>query len=214
MIYVTHDQIEAMTLGDRIVVMTQGASSRSTRRSRSTSGRRTCSSPRFIGSPAMNIMKGTLERSDAGLVFRAGGISLSVDAAAARGLDRHLGAGVVAGVRPEHLYVAHPPAGAQQVQGFTVDVVEPLGNETLLHARSDGQELDAPLAPQRLPEPGERVPLAIDVTRLVFFDEASGEAIARDVTPSPPRQGTDRFIERSACRPQLNHPYHPTETSP
>jgi ABC-type sugar transport system ATPase subunit len=60
-----------------------------------------------------------------------------------------------------------------------VDVVEPLGNETLLHARSDGQELTAALGPQLLPKPGERVPLAIDVTRLLFFDGASGDAITR-----------------------------------
>ncbi len=132
----------------------------------------------FIGSPPMNILKGKLERSDAGLVFRGPGISFPLGAGVARGLDARIGKEVVAGVRPEHLYVASPPPTAQPVTGFSVDVIEPLGSETLLHARAEGQELTAALSPQALPKPGEKVPLAVDVARLVFFDEASGEAIA------------------------------------
>ena len=131
----------------------------------------------FIGSPPMNIMHGTLERGESGLVFRgtSAGIVLTVNAS--RWLDRYIGAPMVVGVRPEHLYVDHAPPSAQPVQGFSVDVVEPLGSETLLHARGDGQELTAALAPQVLPKPGDGVSLAIDVTRLLFFDQVSGDAI-------------------------------------
>jgi multiple sugar transport system ATP-binding protein len=180
-IYVTHDQTEAMTMGDRIVVMNAGRVQQVDTPIALYDKPKNLFVATFIGSPPMNIMKGTLERggSDAGLVFRSGALSLPLDAATARGLDRHVGARVVAGVRPEHVYVASPPATARALEGFSVDVVEPLGNETLLHARSDGQELTAALSPQPLPKPGERVPLAIDVTRLVFFDESSAEAIAQ-----------------------------------
>ena len=177
-IYVTHDQTEAMTMGDRIVVMNAGRVQQVDTPIALYEKPKNLFVATFIGSPPMNIMKGTLARGDAGLVFRGGALSLPLDTATARGLDRHVGARVVAGVRPEHVYVAAPPPGARALDGFSVDVVEPLGNETLLHARGDGQELTAALAPQPLPRPGERVPLAIDVTRLVFFDESSGEAIA------------------------------------
>ena len=177
-VYVTHDQTEAMTMGDRIVVMNAGRVQQVDTPIALYERPKNLFVATFIGSPPMNIMKGTLERGDSELVFRSGEVSLPLDVAAARGLERHVGARVVAGVRPEHVYVASPPASAKAVDGFIVDVVEPLGNETLLHTRSDGQELTAALAPQRLPEPGERVPLSIDVRRLVFFDEGSGEAIA------------------------------------
>jgi multiple sugar transport system ATP-binding protein len=177
-VYVTHDQTEAMTMGDRIVVMNAGRVQQVDTPIALYDRPKNLFVATFIGSPPMNIMKGTLERSDSGLVFRGAGISLPLNATISRGLDTHIAARVVAGVRPEHLYVADAPAGAQAVHGFSVDVVEPLGSETLLHARREGQELTAALAPQSLPKPGEAVPLSIDVTRLVFFDEASGEAIA------------------------------------
>ena len=177
-IYVTHDQTEAMTMGDRIVVMNAGRVQQVDTPIALYERPKNLFVAGFIGSPPMNIMRGTLERSDAGLVFRGAGFALQLGDAGARGLDKHVGASVVAGVRPEHLYVVSPPPSAQRVDGFSVDVIEPLGNETLLHARSEGQELTAALAPQSLPKPGERVALAIDVTRLVFFDQPGGEAIA------------------------------------
>jgi multiple sugar transport system ATP-binding protein len=176
-VYVTHDQTEAMTMGDRIVVMNAGRVQQVDTPIALYERPKNLFVATFIGSPPMNILQGTLERGESGLVFRgkAPGIALAVSAS--RWLDRYIDAPVVAGVRPEHLYVGSPPAGAQAVQGFSVDVVEPPGSETLLHARSDGQELTAALAPQTLPEPGEPVRLAIDVTRLLFFDQASGDAI-------------------------------------
>jgi multiple sugar transport system ATP-binding protein len=176
-IYVTHDQTEAMTMGDRIVVMNAGRVQQVDTPIALYERPNNLFVATFIGSPPMNIMRGTLERSDAGPVFRSAAISLSLGAAVARGLDAYLGSPIVAGVRPEHLYVGSPPPTARSVEGFSVDVIEPLGNETLLHARAGTQELTAALAPQTLPEPGEPVPLAIDVTRLVFFDQASGDAI-------------------------------------
>ena len=177
-IYVTHDQTEAMTMGDRIVVMNAGRVQQVDTPIALYERPNNLFVATFIGSPPMNIMKGTLEKGDGGLVFRGAGITLPLGAAVSRGLDKHIGNPITAGVRPEHLYVASPPAAAQRVDGFSVDVIEPLGNETLLHARAEGQELTAALAPQMLPKPGERVQLAIDVTRLVFFDQASGDAIA------------------------------------
>ena len=105
-IYVTHDQTEAMTMGDRIVVMNAGRVQQVDTPIALYERPRNLFVATFIGSPPMNIMKGTLERGDGGLTFRGSGISLPLDAVVARGLDRYVGARVVAGVRPEHLYVA------------------------------------------------------------------------------------------------------------
>ncbi|MFL5561455.1 MAG: ABC transporter ATP-binding protein [Gemmatimonadaceae bacterium] len=176
-VYVTHDQTEAMTMGDRIVVMNAGRVQQVDTPIALYERPKNLFVATFIGSPPMNIMHGSLERGENGLVFRGKAPGIALGVTASRWLDRYIGAPVVAGVRPEHLYVGSAPDGAQPVQGFSVDVVEPLGNETLLHARSDGQELTAALAPQALPEPGEPVRLAIDVKRLLFFDQASGDAI-------------------------------------
>ena len=179
-IYVTHDQTEAMTMGDRIVVMNAGRVQQVDTPIALYERPKNLFVAGFIGSPPMNIMRGTIERSDGGLSFIAGrGIALPLAAMPGGGkaLEKYATKPIIAGVRPEHIHVGNA-AGAFLIAGFSVDVVEPLGNETLLHARGDGQELTASLAPQSLPRPGEPVPLAIDVGRLTFFDEASGEAVA------------------------------------
>ncbi|HEX2780752.1 MAG TPA: sn-glycerol-3-phosphate ABC transporter ATP-binding protein UgpC, partial [Gemmatimonadaceae bacterium] len=159
-IYVTHDQTEAMTMGDRIVVMNAGKVQQIDTPIALYERPKNLFVATFIGSPPMNVMRGTLERVGDGLEFRGAGIALPLDGERSRALAAHAGKPVVAGVRPEHVHAAAPPSSARAVSGFTVDVVEPLGNETLLHARGNGQDLTASLSPQSLPEPGQPVPLA------------------------------------------------------
>ena len=176
-VYVTHDQTEAMTMGDRIVVMNAGKVQQIDTPIALYERPRNLFVATFIGSPPMNVLRGTLERAASGVVFRAGKATLPVDDDRARKLAMYVGGPIVAGVRPEHVHVAPRPATAREVGGFVVDVVEPLGSETLLHARAEGQELTASLAPQPLPRPGEPVELSIDVGHLLFFDQATGEAV-------------------------------------
>ena len=172
MIYVTHDQVEAMTMGDRIVVLNAGRVQQIDtplglyRRpvNRFVAG--------FIGSPAMNFFPGTLTRADglrfvgddAGPVFR-------VPDAWARVLDGKERK-VVAGIRPEDIEV-----GSGAVDGVhrapvrvRLDAVEPMGNETFLHARTGGQDLTARVAPADLPTPGAEVELGLDLGKLHLFE--------------------------------------------
>ncbi|NUQ19951.1 MAG: TOBE domain-containing protein, partial [Gemmatimonadaceae bacterium] len=176
-IYVTHDQTEAMTMGDRIVVMNAGKVQQIDTPIALYERPNNLFVATFIGSPPMNVMRGTLERGAGGVELRGAGIVLPVDEERARRMAMYVGGPVVAGVRPEHVHVASPPPSARAVSGFVVDVVEPLGNETLLHARGNGQDLTASLSPQPLPKPGEPVQLAIDTRHLLFFDQATGETI-------------------------------------
>src|SRR5579863_3863007 len=137
MIYVTHDQVEAMTLGDRIAVMNKGAVQQidAPRALYDRPANRFVAT--FIGSPAMNMIDGTVDRG----VFRTATGALTF--AAPPSLD---GRRLTLGLRPEHL--APIPNGAAPVTlRARVELIEPLGSEALLHVRSADGELTARVAP-------------------------------------------------------------------
>jgi sn-glycerol 3-phosphate transport system ATP-binding protein len=187
-IYVTHDQIEAMTLADRIVVMSAGKALQIGTPQEVFSRPANLFVAGFIGSPAMNLLRGK---------------------AAARGTEeteitagelRFTRAGVpdgeiIVGIRPECL--APAPALEEAALDLEVDLVEPLGEQALVHgtvtgtaAHSGAEEEQAILteatkrAPvtavfpaTNLPGPGDRVPVRVDPGRIYLFDAATGEAI-------------------------------------
>jgi multiple sugar transport system ATP-binding protein len=168
MIYVTHDQVEAMTLGDRIVVMDRGYVQQiapplelyERPLNRFVAG--------FIGSPAMNFVDGRLVRENGvHFVSTDGRIRFVVN-----DVPANAAAFVTAGIRPEHLRLA--PAGDESAVAATLDVVEPMGNELILYARTEGHELVARVPPVRPPEPGTTVQLTVDSAHAHLFDGESG----------------------------------------
>ena len=181
MIYVTHDQVEAMTMGDRIVVLDKGRVQQidtplnlyNRPANRFVAG--------FIGSPAMNFIEGRLAGNGAGSRFegRGGALSLSLPGTHAKRLATYASRDVILGVRPEDVYVATGPRPASASAEATVrlEAVEPMGNEIFLHARGTDHELTARVAPQPVPEAGNPVTVAFDVEKLHFFDAESGAAI-------------------------------------
>ncbi|RZA34911.1 MAG: sn-glycerol-3-phosphate ABC transporter ATP-binding protein UgpC [Lysobacteraceae bacterium] len=185
MIYVTHDQVEAMTLGQKIVVINGGRIEQSGTplvlyerpANRFVAG--------FLGSPRMNFVPGMLagEEGPAVHVRLAGGhiVDVAADAGSAPP-----GAAVTLGVRPEHLRVAEREGG-DRVAGFpaTVSLVEYLGDSTIVYAQVDGvPELVAlKCGPEEVcPEPGERVMLGFDPVHGHLFD-ADGAALPRAPMP-------------------------------
>ncbi len=182
MIYVTHDQVEAMTLGDRIVVLDDGVIQQidsplqlyDRPANRFVAG--------FLGSPAMNFVPGRLVRNG-GFIFRADGSAFEVALTDpwARALEDHQGQGVTLGIRPENLLGPgdRPDAPLSELSA-TIEAIEPLGNEVFIHATAGGHRLTARVAPQSLPPAGERAALALDLRKLHFFDGDSGAAIRRD----------------------------------
>ena len=176
-VYVTHDQTEAMTMGDRIVVMNAGHVQQVDTPLALYERPVNLFVATFIGSPAMNILRGGLIRTAAGATFRAGGATLTLTPAQSARLAAYDGKPLIAGIRPEHIHFNDRTPNAQALEGFVVDVIEPLGSETLLHVRAGEQELTAALSPQLLPKPGQPVALTVDASRLLFFDQDSGATI-------------------------------------
>ena len=170
MIYVTHDQVEAMTMGSRICIMDRGkvvqigAPLEVYRRPANTfvAG--------FLGNPPMNLVPTHVESGQ--LALGAARLAMPAElAAAARGARD-----VVLGIRPEDLSLAAPGPG-----GFTAEVtaVEPLGAETIATLRIDGtdREINARLGRDAVVNVAERVHLLADLARARLFDAATGVAL-------------------------------------
>jgi multiple sugar transport system ATP-binding protein len=194
-LYVTHDQVEAMTMGDRVAVLRRGVLMQ-------------CASPaelygrpanlfvaQFIGSPSMNVVRATVESSDdAAIVVAIGTQRISIEGPArARlaGLASRVGGDIALGIRPEAL-----GSEGTETLDVHVEIVEMLGAEVHAHATlgapsvrstDGGVEIDtgaeslmvASLDPRRGVKVGDRLSLTVDTARLHAFDIESGAAIGR-----------------------------------
>ena len=167
-IYVTHDQIEAMTMADKIVVMRDGIVEQTGGPLELYDRPVNTFVAGFIGSPAMNMIPGTARKvGDAFNVQFADGITLPMPAGA-RAAE---GQPVLYGLRPEHCALA---AIGLPVQ---VAVVEPTGADTQLYCRFNGQEVTATIGDRADCRPGDHVNLAPDLRRAHLFDAATGSRL-------------------------------------
>jgi multiple sugar transport system ATP-binding protein len=168
-IYVTHDQVEAMTLGTRVVVMKDGRVQQIGEPLELYGRPANKFVAGFIGSPAMNFVDVTV--SGDGLWAEAPGLRLKVP----QRMRSHGGKQLTLGMRPEALRIAN---GAEE-HGFatTVDVLEPLGNEILLNFRAGGVPMVARVDPGVRVKAHESIRLALDPERLHFFDAGTEDAI-------------------------------------
>jgi len=211
-IYVTHDQVEAMTMGDRVAVMNAGHLLQ-------------VDTPQvlydqpvnefvagFIGSPSINLVEAELEQANGGLVVEFGGNRLAVDDQAVRnrsGLKEYIGRTVMLGIRPEDFEDAslEPDTPADRRLKANVDLTEPLGAEVLVYfgteatrvvssaaaadagedaevqlgGGDDGEQptahLVARVSPRTRVAVGQEIELAVDTSRLYFFDRETRDAI-------------------------------------
>ena len=208
-IYVTHEQVEAMTMGDRVAVMNAGHLQQ-------------VDTPQvlydqpvnefvagFIGSPSINLVESELARSNGHLEVSLGEHKLAVDDKIARNrssLGDYVGKKIILGIRPEDFEDAaiEPDAPADRRIKVTADLTEPLGSEVLVHfgteatavvssaaAADAGEDADirlgeedevttrliARVSPKSHVAVGQQVELAVDTTRLYFFDPESREAV-------------------------------------
>jgi multiple sugar transport system ATP-binding protein len=171
-VYVTHDQLEAMTMSDRIAVMHQGVLQQ-------------LGAPReiyerpanlfvagFIGAPAMNLLEGGLEADAGGLAYVREGVRVAVAGGGAEGRR------IVLGVRPEDVGLGSGPFAC------TIRVVEPTGHETIVVADLAGQAITARAPGDTRLAPGERVPFGLRTARLHAFDVKSGARLPLTFAPS------------------------------
>jgi multiple sugar transport system ATP-binding protein len=165
-IFVTHDQVEAMTMADKIVVMDDGRIEQIGSPLELYDRPRNVFVARFIGSPAMNLIQGTVRRGE-GLSVEVNGYRLPVGAESEAG-D---GLTVTYGIRPEHLDLADDGFPAQ------VSVVEPTGSETLVFLRFGEIDIVAVFRDWHDFEPGQTVHLRPRADRAHLFDNATGARI-------------------------------------
>ena len=170
MIYVTHDQVEAMTMGDRIVVMNAGQVQQIGTPLELYERPANQFVAGFIGSPAMNLVPGVIV--DDFFVAKEGGFKVALGEAAARPASGN----VVLGIRPEDLYNQAGPYLPPASSALTarIDAVEPMGNETYVYANAGGHDLVARVAPHPIVQPDALLELALDTAKLHFFDSESG----------------------------------------
>jgi multiple sugar transport system ATP-binding protein len=184
MVYVTHDQVEAMTMGDRIVVMKDGVVQQIAAPLDLYNHPVNTFVAGFIGSPAMNFVNGVLSGpADARMleITPAGG-STSRIALPAGHVSADYEGPVTVGVRPEDLYVGgHLPAGRLYSDPIpaTLEVTEPMGNEVFVYAGLGADRMVARIEPQELPALGEPIGLCVDLNKLHFFDLAEGVSLAQ-----------------------------------
>jgi multiple sugar transport system ATP-binding protein len=168
-IYVTHDQIEAMTMADNIVVMRDGIVEQTGAPLELYDRPVNVFVAGFIGSPTMNMLSGIVRRNGAGTrVTLANGVDLPAPGAPDDGRE------VLYGIRPEHLSLGDPADGLP----CEVVVVEPTGADTQVVCRIGGQDLIAVLRDRVACRAGDRVGLRPDASRAHLFDAGSGARLS------------------------------------
>jgi multiple sugar transport system ATP-binding protein len=166
-IYVTHDQVEAMTMGNRIAILSAGVLQQVGTPLEVYERPANLFVAGFIGTPPMNFVHGTVEGG--GSALRASGFSLPVPARLRDGVRD--GARVVAGIRPENvLEPGRTPRGQAVPVPVTVEIAEPLGDEVIVHARAGDDMVVFKRDPHRLPAIGDRLEVQIELDALHLFD--------------------------------------------
>ncbi|CAB3762674.1 sn-glycerol-3-phosphate import ATP-binding protein UgpC [Paraburkholderia solisilvae] len=170
-LYVTHDQIEAMTLAQRVIVMNRGVAEQIGAPTDVYERPATVFVASFIGSPGMNLLEGRV--ADDGATFDVAGNGPRLALADVRCIGREVAAGRewVLGIRPEHLTPGQPGA-AQAI--LTVDSCELLGADNLAHGRWGTHDVTARLPHAHRPAAGDALALSLPPQHLHFFDPATG----------------------------------------
>jgi multiple sugar transport system ATP-binding protein len=176
-IYVTHDQTEAMTMGDKIVVMKEGVIQQFASPQEIYDFPINMFVASFIGSPQMNFIEGTLVQSDQSLLFQNNENRLKMDPDVWERLREksYTGRSVVIGVRPEDVRITD----GMKENGLSgeVEVVENMGSEKFLYLNNGNENISAKVGRETMVEPGDSVSIGFNLSKVHFFDKESGERI-------------------------------------
>ncbi len=180
-IYVTHDQTEAMTMGSRIAVMKDGYLQQ-------------CDTPTnlydepvnifvagFIGSPQMNFVNATLEKTENSVALKGDGFSITLPEgkAAKPELADYIGKEVIVGIRPEHIYddEVHITSMEGSVVDVDVELTEMMGSETYLYIKLAGVSMISRVNRRSTAQVGDKIKVAVDANRIHLFDKDTELAI-------------------------------------
>jgi multiple sugar transport system ATP-binding protein len=181
MVYVTHDQVEAMTMGQRIAVMSMGLLQQVGTPQELYDRPKNKFVAGFIGSPSMNFTD-VPSGSDV-KELQSGGIHIPLPPQYQQALTGS-GGRVTVGFRPEHLELGELGGTTATIEG-TADVVEYLGNEELLHVSVSGADIVAIVDSSHRVRPGDTVSLKLPIEKLHLFDAESGDALLRNLVGAP-----------------------------
>ena len=182
-IYVTHDQVEAMTMGDRICIMNKGEVVQIGKPLEVYRNPADTFVARFLGNPPMNLLAGRLERRESGCVLAVAGSSFEIPGYSPAALARYADGPVTVGLRPEDLYEAPPDPTGNRMPAIAARIlaVEPLGAETLLmlSVGAAGEEITARIGRDTALTQGEEAPFFLDSRAIHLFDPVTTKAIVR-----------------------------------
>ena len=182
-IYVTHDQIEAMTMGHRICIMNKGEVIQIGEPLEVYRNPANIFVAKFLGNPPMNLIPTSTQAEGGGWQFRVGGASLSADCWPSEALSR-LGGQALLGIRPEDLYETAPQPGDRRLVAMAragVIAVEPLGAETLIVLSLEGvaEEVIARGGRETRLRPGDNAAIELDLAAAHLFDPTTGQVVPR-----------------------------------
>lgn len=181
MIYVTHDQVEAMTMGDRICVMEAGRIKQLDTPGNLYHKPANLFVAGFIGSPAMNLIPATLLDANGTYRVQIGSMKLDIPEHMGRQASAYLGREVVLGLRPEDIYSQTDcPPGLEHAIDCDVTLVENMGNDLFVHVSRDNHSFIARLAPDVEVQAATTHPMRFDTRRCHLFDSQSGENLTLD----------------------------------
>lgn len=179
-IYVTHDQVEAMTMGDRIAVMKDGVLQQLDKPLGLYDNPANVFVAGFIGTPSMNFINAKLERADHGALVDAGAFQVKIPEEKLDRVQPALGHEVVFGIRPEHIFdrsltnmVEATPDNTMQA---TVDVIEPMGPVVTAYLTAGEHAIVATIDAQTAAKEDEKIDLVFDMTRSHVFDKETQKA--------------------------------------
>ena len=175
MIYVTHDQVEAMTMADKIIVMKNDVIHQIASPLEVYNNPANVFVAGFIGSPAINMVSGKLVSQDGALSFTNGDFFVKLHPEQVKRLSNYENKGIIMGIRPEDIYDARFDSMADSPQSFdtTCDLVEPLGNEYHVVLKTKAAEFVARFDPKELPKVGQTLRITVDMLKAHFFDPES-----------------------------------------
>jgi len=179
-IYVTHDQVEAMTMGTRICVLNAGELQQIDSPFNLYHNPRNVFVGGFIGSPSMNFFDATLVKDDQGLAVDTGVFQVRIPTKRASHYESHAGKNVIFGIRPEDIHDVEyqPPGITPDNVEATVDVIEQMGNEMILYLEEGGKTFIARVDPRTSARIGSKMTMVINMDNVHIFDANTEDSVA------------------------------------
>ena len=180
MIYVTHDQTEAMTMGDKIIIMKDGIINQIDTPLNLYNKPTNKFVAGFIGSPSMNFVKGKLQKNNKlYFVSEDGKLNIELTKEQSEKLSNYEEKGITLGIRPEDILMQDSEENNTHSTKVKLDVVEPMGNEIFIYFIISGEQLIARLPSTSDIKRNEEMEIYFNINKIHFFDEASEESVLK-----------------------------------